>query len=125
MEEYNAQPIWHGPSAVRCVHSDASDVGYGGAWHASCTGMWTPEEAKRSSTWRELVAVGRVLGSVAGRLSNTQMLVAGVHSDAKPIWCWLSCTGGRRREFTFCLQGISIYSESVWQRTIGGAYHRR
>ena len=22
--------IWHGPSAVRCVHSDASDVGNGG-----------------------------------------------------------------------------------------------
>ena len=30
MEEYNAHPVWHGPSAVRCVHSDASDVGYGG-----------------------------------------------------------------------------------------------
>ena len=70
-------------------------------------GMWSPEEAKQSSTWRELVAVGRVLGSVAG-----------VHSDAKPILCWLSCTGGRRSEFTFCLQGISIYSESVWREQL-------
>ena len=31
LQEYNSQPIWHSPSAVRCVYSrDASDTGYGG-----------------------------------------------------------------------------------------------
>ena len=76
IKEYNAQPIWHSPSAVRCVYSDASDVGYGGytvehGMHVA-QGMWSPEEAKQSSTWRELVAVGRVLDSVAGRLCNAK-----------------------------------------------------
>ena len=28
--EYNSQPIWHTPSAVRVVYTDASDTGYGG-----------------------------------------------------------------------------------------------
>ena len=36
-------------------------------------GIWSTEVAKQSSTWRELVAVGRVLESVAGRLSNTRV----------------------------------------------------
>ena len=77
LKEYNAQPIWHSPSAVRCVYSDASDTGYGGytvehGMHVA-QGMWSPEEAKQSSTWRELVAVGRVLDSVAGRLCNARV----------------------------------------------------
>ena len=77
IEEYNAQPIWHSPSAVRCVYSDASEVGYGGyivehdGMHVA-HGIWSTEEAKQSSTWRELVAVGRVVESFAGRLSNTE-----------------------------------------------------
>ena len=51
-------------------YSDASDTGYGGytvehGMHIA-QGNWLPDEAKQSSTWRELVAVGRVLMSVAG-----------------------------------------------------------
>ena len=30
LEKYNSQPIWHSPSAVRVVYSEASDTGYGG-----------------------------------------------------------------------------------------------
>ena len=30
LEKYNGQSIWHSPSAVRLVYSDASDMGYGG-----------------------------------------------------------------------------------------------
>ena len=30
LHRYNSQPIWHSPSAVRVVYSDASDTGYGG-----------------------------------------------------------------------------------------------
>ena len=36
-------------------------------------GNWLPDEAKQSSTWRELVAVGRVLGSVAIKLRNMRV----------------------------------------------------
>ena len=62
---YNGQPIRFKPSAVRVVYSDASNVGYGRYMmeHGPliANGSWTASEAKQSSTWRELVAVSRVL----------------------------------------------------------------
>ena len=65
MADYNSQPIWHSPSAVRVVYSDASDTGFGGyvVEHGACVayGQWTKHEAQQSSTWRELSAVLRVL----------------------------------------------------------------
>ena len=36
-------------------------------------GNWLPDEAVQSSTWRKLVAVGRVLESVAHKLSNLRV----------------------------------------------------
>ena len=72
--EYNSQPIWHTPSAVRVVYTDASDTGYGGyvVEHADCIsyGQWTCQEAGHSSTWRELSAVWLVLQAVAEKLLN-------------------------------------------------------
>ena len=69
LEEYNSQPIWHTPSAVRVVYTDASDTGYGGyvVEHADCVsyGQWTCQKAEHSSTWRELSAVLRVLQAVS------------------------------------------------------------
>ena len=61
--DYNSQPIWHSPSAVRFAYSDASNTGYGGymvehGLHVA-QGNWSPKEAQQSSTWRELVATGR------------------------------------------------------------------
>ena len=60
MEQYNAQPIWHSPSAVRVVYLDASDTGVGGyvVEHGQCVthGQPTASEAKQCSTWRELSA---------------------------------------------------------------------
>ncbi len=77
LQEYNAQPIWHSPSAVRVVYSDASDTGYGGyvVEHGNCVsyGLWTADEAKQSSTWRELAAVHLVLKSVAPKLVNCRV----------------------------------------------------
>ena len=74
LEEYSFQPIWHHPSAVRVVYSDASDTGYGGyvVEHGSCVsyGQWTDSEASQSSTWRELAAVLQVLMGVAKKLAN-------------------------------------------------------
>ena len=77
LEVYNAQPIWHSPSAVRVVYSDASETGYGGyvVEHGPCVahGCWELEEASRSSTWRELSAVYRVLLSMAPKLVNARV----------------------------------------------------
>ena len=74
LEEYNVQPIWHSPSAVRVVYSDASETGYGGfvVEHGTCVshGQWTAAEAGLSSTWRELAAVWLVLLSVAQKRAN-------------------------------------------------------
>ncbi len=46
---------------MRVVYSDTNETGYGGyvAEHDPCVvyGQWTSEEAKRSSTWRELAAL--------------------------------------------------------------------
>ena len=36
-------------------------------------GVWTAVEAKQSSTWRELVAVRRVLEAMASKLGNTRI----------------------------------------------------
>ena len=73
----NGQPIWHSPSAVRIAYSDASDTGYGGytvehGMHVA-QGNWLGHEAKQSSTWRELVAVCRVLQAIASKLVNMRV----------------------------------------------------
>ena len=77
LQRYNGQNIWHSPSVVRIVYSDASNVGYGGftVEHGPqiAHGMWTREEAQESSTWRELVGVLRVLKSLAPKLSNNRL----------------------------------------------------
>ena len=77
LRNFNSQPIWHRPSAVRIVYSDASDTGYGGYMvehgpHVA-HGQWTQEEAKLSSTLRELKAVRLVLESVADKLQGARV----------------------------------------------------
>ena len=58
LADYDSQPIWHSPSAVRVMYSDASDTGFWGyvVEHGACVayGQWTRYEAQQSSTWREL-----------------------------------------------------------------------
>ena len=77
VSDYNAHPFWRAPSAVRVVYSDASDTGFGGYMveHGPCTayGQWSPEEAAKSSTWRELTAVYRVLHSMAAKLQDSRV----------------------------------------------------
>ena len=77
LDNFNGQNIWHSASAVRLVYSDASDTGYGGytvehGCHIA-QGQWLPHESARSSTWRELKAVHRVLESLANKLSNQRI----------------------------------------------------
>ena len=77
ISDYNAQPLWRSPSALRLVYSDASDTGYGGYviehGPAIAQGQWTRSEASQSSTWRELSAVLRVLQSVIEKLRNMRV----------------------------------------------------
>ena len=60
------------PSATRVAYSDAS--GYDGfvveLGPHPVSGCWSEDEARQSSTWRELKAVDRVLESVADKLSG-------------------------------------------------------
>ena len=77
LTDYKAQPVWHSPSAMRVVYSDASDTGYGGyvVEHGPCVvhGQWAAEKATQSSTWPELTTVLRVLEAVAGKLSSMRV----------------------------------------------------
>ena len=70
----NCRSIWFSPSATRIAYSDASSTGYGGyvveLGPQVSHGQWTPDQAKCSSTWRELRAVDHVLRSFALKLQG-------------------------------------------------------
>ena len=74
VEALNGRAFRWTPSATRVVFSDASDTGYGGyvvqLGPHETTGIWSEDEAKQSSTWRELKAVDRVLESLACKLEG-------------------------------------------------------
>ncbi|KAK3086454.1 hypothetical protein FSP39_018665 [Pinctada imbricata] len=59
------------------VYSDASGIGYGGYIVENplsvSHGMWSESEKVKSSTWRELVAVERVLSSILPFLNNKRI----------------------------------------------------
>ena len=68
----------YGPNhQLRVVYSDASDSGYGGyiIEHGNlvANGQWSEQEAKQSSTWRELQAVRLVLESFQTFLKNERV----------------------------------------------------
>ena len=77
IDHINGKEIWHSPSALRVVYSDASDMGYGGfTVEHSCHvahGSWSEEETTQSSTWRELRAVRMVLESLVPKLKNERV----------------------------------------------------
>ena len=63
--KFNGQNIWVGPSALKVAYTDASQTAYAGftvqyGCHIA-QGLWLPEEANKSSTWREIRAVRQVL----------------------------------------------------------------
>lgn len=64
----NIRQLMCQPSCVKFVFSGASGHAFGGyvvnSLHGISHGMWSPEEMEKSSTWRELVAVQRVLISL-------------------------------------------------------------
>ena len=72
--KFNGRHIWPKPSGVRVMYSDASATGYGGYMvergSLITNGQWSLEEAKQSSTWRELRAVRMVLESFQSKLKH-------------------------------------------------------
>ena len=77
LDKFNSQPIWHNRSAVRIIYSDASDTGYGGytVEHGPyiAQGQWDQDEARLSSTFRELRVVRLVLESIADKLRHARV----------------------------------------------------
>jgi hypothetical protein len=65
LDAFNGFYIKHQYTPSHAVYSDASDTGYGafvvGSPNTKINGTWTGVERLRSSTWRELAAVLRVL----------------------------------------------------------------
>ncbi len=88
LADYDTQPIWHSPSAMRVVYTAASATGYGGyvVEHGPCVayGQWTAAEESQSSTWRELTAVLRVR---AGSSSPKVVQHAGALVHGQPKCC--------------------------------------
>ena len=64
-------------SFSKIIFSDASSTGFAGYQVAMLNGvshgMWAPDEVLKSSTWRELSAVHRVLHSFAKSLGNSKV----------------------------------------------------
>lgn len=119
--KYNGQSIWHSASTMRLVYSDASATGYGGyiVEHGPqiAHGQWSKEEARQSSTWRELCGVLRVLESLAAKLRNERLKW---FSDNQNVVRILT-TGSRRPQlhalalniFTICVAN-QIRLEPEW-----------
>ena len=84
LDNYNSQPIWLSPSAVIVVYlyMYASDTEQSG--HVA-QGSCSPEEAIQSSMWRELVAVSRVLDSIAPNLRNARVRWLSVNQNVMRI----------------------------------------
>ena len=77
LKNFNSQPIWHRPSAVSVVYSDASDTGYSGyvVEHGQYIAheQWDHDEVRLSSTLRESKAVWLVLESVGDELRSSRV----------------------------------------------------
>lgn len=77
IEFFNGQRLWKSPSVVRVVYSDASGTGYAGytvehGYHIAL-GKLSEEEKRRSSTWRELAAVAKIVEAVSCKLKDNRV----------------------------------------------------
>jgi hypothetical protein len=77
LESINAKDIFESHKSTKICYSDASSTGYAGFEVSTINGvshgMWNEKEAQQSSTWRELVAVYRVLLSLVHILKNQRV----------------------------------------------------
>ena len=111
LPRFNGQDIWPSPAAIRVVYTDASQSGYGGytvehGCHIA-QGQWSSEEARQSSTWRELKAVRLVLESLVSKLANERVRW---FTDNQNV-CRIIMCGSRRPNLQE--EAIAIFSISV------------
>lgn len=97
LDGLNSCEIRYSPQCNRIVYSDASSLGYGGyCVESPCgvsQGLWSCSESTKSSTWRELKAVYRVMcalfNSVAGQrvkwFTDNQSVVAIVEKGSMKV----------------------------------------
>ena len=119
--QFNGRELWYQPSIVRIVYSDAGDVAYGGylvdIGAEIAHGLWTIQESKLSSTWRELEAVKRMLDGWSARLDHENVKW---FTDNKNVEQIIHC-GSRQKHlqgialeiFNICVK-CSIHLEVVW-----------
>jgi hypothetical protein len=118
---FNGNPIWFSPGCTRVVYTDASGTGYGGyaveLGNDVSSGLWSPEEAILSSTWRELKAVFNVLSAFSTKLqghrvkwfTDNQGVVSIITNGSKKP----HLQDGALSIFEVCMQ-FSIKLEMVW-----------
>ena len=109
-------------SAVRVIHSDARDSGFGG-YFVQCgldlvSGVWSHEEMRTSSTFREILAIKFVLLSLVNQLSGLTVKWFTDNQDAPRI-----ISSGSSKELLqsealsifniCCSHGISIEMEWI------------
>ena len=74
IKHLNCKRMFSVLSFSKIIFSDASSMGYQVAMlNGVSHGMWAPDEVLKSSTWRELSAVHRVLHSFAKSLRNSKV----------------------------------------------------
>ena len=77
ISELNKRHFNFDQSCQRIVYSDASDTGYGGyvveTSFSTAHGMWASSEKENSSTWKELMAVKKVLLSLVELLHGKRV----------------------------------------------------
>ncbi|XP_068203816.1 uncharacterized protein [Palaemon carinicauda] len=77
LTEINCRHLNHNPSYTKIIYTDASTIGYSGYEVNTPNGMahgaWGIEEAVKSSTWRELMAVFKVLKALSIVLASNRV----------------------------------------------------
>ena len=126
-------------SAVGVVYSDASDSGFGG-YFVQCgldlvSGVWSHEEMRSSSTFREILAVKFVLLSLVNQLSGLTVKWFTDNQNVPRIISSGSSKGHLQSEalsiFSICCShGISIEMEWIFSvvflmQTTGAFLHFR
>ena len=112
IKHLNCKRMFSVHSFSKIIFSDASSTGFAGYQVAMLNGvshgMWAPDEVLKSSTWRELSAVHRVLHSFAKSLRNSKVKW---YSDNAAV-CSIVSKGYMKRElqrlaldiFSLCIQ---------------------
>ena len=121
LQVLNTKDIYESHKCTRIVYSDASASGYAGYEVSTINGIshgiWSEEESLKSSTWRELVAVYRILLSLRHVLANQRVKWFTDNQGVKAI----SSKGSMKRDLQDIAFGIfklcmskSIYLEMEW-----------